>query len=104
MSVPSYIARTALAAFLLGQVVVPTVQLFQPRPARFGWQMYTAKTIRLEVEARFADRVEKIEPTAFVGYFRSEIDYGTFLPPLICQKYPSALSVTMNGEVFICAR
>ena|SRR5579859_5441100 len=31
----------ALVAFMTIQVVVPIVGLFGPRPARFGWQMYS---------------------------------------------------------------
>jgi hypothetical protein len=35
------LAAIAVTAFLLGQVAIAAAGLFQPRPARFGWQMYS---------------------------------------------------------------
>jgi hypothetical protein len=104
MSVQSRSVKIACVVFLASQILIPAIQLFKRRPARFGWQMYSSKPSKLRVEARFADRTERVDVGALVVYFRGEIDYASFLPALVCQKEPLAISVRMNDEEFTCVR
>ena len=74
-------------AFLVVQILVPTCQLTQPRPARFGWQMYAAGarasafTLVHENGSTTPVRLEE-----YIVRRRDDLDLIRFLPPAICAR------------------
>jgi hypothetical protein len=72
-------------AFLAVQVVVPALALLGERPARFGWQMYSAVPTDADfVVVDGAGEERPVEPKDYLGKVRGEIDLETVLPPAIC--------------------
>jgi hypothetical protein len=74
-----------LAAYLTIQVIVPVAALFGPRPARFGWQMYSALPDLPQAWTVAADGTE--EEIALASLFaiqRAEIDYTAVLRSGLC--------------------
>jgi hypothetical protein len=88
------------ASFILVQVAVPLFQLTQPRPARFGWQMYS--TIRADALGESyhiedaGGELTPVELSAHVAVARTEIDYRTVLPPYLCEVTPGAVAVVFE--------
>jgi hypothetical protein len=82
--------RTALAAafiaiFLALQVAVPAIALFGPRPARFGWQMYSALPPVPKAWTVAADGSEKpVDLATLFAAQRAEIDYESVLREGLC--------------------
>lgn len=84
-------------AFLAVQISVPTLALFEARPARFGWQMFSGARTRADfviVEVSGAQR--EVELADYLGNPRSEIDLEAVLPPYICAVEPGAGAVRIN--------
>ena len=83
--------RTALVsglvtAFLAIQVVVPTVALLGPRPARFGWQMYSALPDMPRAWVLNRDGSEHpIDLGRLFAVQRAEIDYVAVLRTGLCE-------------------
>ena len=76
--------------FLVVQVVVPSWQLTQPRPARFGWQMYAAGA---GVAFAVVGRDGAVTPVALEDYIvrrRDDLDLRRYLPPVICARTGAA--------------
>jgi hypothetical protein len=74
-------------AFLAVQVVVPSWQLTQPPPARFGWQMYAAGARASEFAV--VGRDGSVTPVALGEYIarqRDDLDLLRFLPPTLCAR------------------
>lgn len=93
----------AFVALLALQLGVPLTRLAAPRPARFGWQMYTGFRPRPRVFAIAHDgRREPVElPPLFVR-LRGEIDVAAVVPPHLCRTRPSLRAVRLehpSGEV-----
>ena len=94
----SPLSRRAAACFfvlyLIVQVSVPIYRLWAPRPARFGWQMFSSSVYPVRVWLLRRDGSEEpIEPTAYVGNPRADLDYERFVPPHICKMRPDVASV-----------
>ena len=90
-------AACFFVAFLVVQVVVPLVQLTQPRPARFGWQMYAGAKAPESVTLIRQDGSEKTYGMSFyLGSYRSDLDITEALPRFICQKQPHLKGVRLN--------
>jgi hypothetical protein len=94
---PATIARAALClGFLTLQVVVPTVLLFGPRPARFGWQMFAAHTTAPAFATAHADgRRTLVDVDDYFAFRRGDLDPAVFdrLPAHICRLDPSVVTV-----------
>jgi hypothetical protein len=74
-----------VATFLVAQVMVPVVALFGPRPARFGWQMYSALPDVPHAWTVAADGSEEpIDLAALFAVQRAEIDYAAVLRAGLC--------------------
>lgn len=106
-------ARSAAAAaffvlFLLLQIGVPLVRLAKPRPARFGWQMYSAKLQRPRFSLVMRDgttRPADLHP--YVPQSRGEVDLERALPQHLCRAMPDVASVQIlkadeKPRVFAC--
>jgi hypothetical protein len=83
--------------FLLMQVAVPLFQLTQPRPARFGWQMFStlradALGVSYHIEAAGGELIP-VQLSAHFARVRLEIDHRTVLPPYLCEVTPGAAAV-----------
>jgi hypothetical protein len=91
------LAATFFVAFLLVQVAVPLFQLTQPRPARFGWHMYS--TIRADALGESfhiqhaGGELSPVRRSAHVARARSEIDYRAVLPSYLCEVTTGAVAI-----------
>ncbi|HET6379431.1 MAG TPA: hypothetical protein VFH63_00135 [candidate division Zixibacteria bacterium] len=75
-----------VGAFLIVQVGVPVVALFGPRPARFGWHMYSALPPLPEVSIVHADGTEEpVDLGTFFAVQRAEIDYADAVRRRLCE-------------------
>jgi len=75
------------SAFLAIQIAVPAWQLTQPRPARFGWQMYAAGAPASGFSAVGRDgSVTAVVLESYVVRRRDDLDLLRYLPPAICAR------------------
>jgi hypothetical protein len=92
------IAMGLALLFLTVQVGVATVLLSQPRPARFGWQMYSGIREALAYGVVRSDgSVEWVQRADYFGNFR--IDLDDIVEPaaaMICARRPDATAVRAN--------
>jgi hypothetical protein len=84
------------AAFLAVQVVTPLAQLaWAPRPARFGWQMYSVISAAPRFELIMRDGASRpIDITPYVTSMRADVPLARFLPPHLCDLFPDAAAVS----------
>jgi hypothetical protein len=79
---------------LVIQVGIPLIQLWAPRPARFGWQMFTARPAPTRYTLVFHDGTRKpVDLEPYVAKSRGEMDVETALPPHLCRVVPDLASV-----------
>ncbi|HEX3220062.1 MAG TPA: hypothetical protein VHU77_08585 [Candidatus Limnocylindria bacterium] len=80
-----WLVPALIAAFLVVQLLVPTIALFGPRPARFGWQMYSALPDVPRAFVVEADGSEhEIDLQHLFAVQRAEIDYVAVLRTGVC--------------------
>ena len=86
------------AFFMAAQIGVATYQLSKPRPARFGWQMYSGIREALAYGVVSGDgSVEWVQRADYFGNFR--IDLDDIVEPaaeLMCSRRPDATAVRAN--------
>jgi hypothetical protein len=84
------------AAFLAIQIAVPLVQLvWSPRPARFGWQMYSVVSAAPRFELIMRDGATRpLDITPYVTSLRADVPIARFLPPHLCTLFPDATAVS----------
>ena len=74
-----------VAVILAWQLIVPAAALFSPRPARFGWQMYSGfpdvPSVSL-IDA--AGHETPVDANQFFGQLRAEIDFAAALRAGVC--------------------
>ena len=92
-----------VAAFALvfvgAQLLVATIALGAPRPAPFGWQMYSAVPAAHRFVVVEASGVERtVDPTAVLGKVRGEIDLVARLPEVLCASPPPPRRVVVLDE------
>lgn len=87
-------------AFVIVQLAVPILQLAQPRPARFGWQMYSALTSLPVVNVETANgTVTPLDLTRVVVRERAEVDFSAALVQYVCDT-TDAVAVRIGlGEI-----
>lgn len=97
------------SAVILFQLGVPLAQLWAPRPARWGWQMYATLPAPLTFSVVLHNgTVQPIDPAAYITLQRTEIDFATVLPPHLCHVTPGAVAVqiqqsqTPQLEEYVC--
>lgn len=89
--------RLALALLLLTQFALPAALLWAPRPARWGWQMYSTVAPPLELSLVAADgNTTLLDSGDYLGWNRGEIDTSSVLPPFVCQQHPEARAVLVR--------
>lgn len=80
-------------AYLAIQIAVPVYGLFQRTPTRFGWQMFSAASVPARVWIVSADGEREISPAAYIGNFRSDLNYERYAPPHLCRVRPEAKAI-----------
>ena len=85
------------AIFVLVQTVVPLVKLASPRPARFGWQMFSGRQpgARFSLVLRDGTR-QPVNLARYVALSRGEVNLETALPPHLCRVVPGLASVQIT--------
>ena len=81
--------------FLTVQVAVPIGQmLWAPRPARFGWQMYSVVSAAPQFDLMLRDgSTQPVAIEAYVTSLRSDVPLARYLPPHLCRLFPQAAAV-----------
>jgi hypothetical protein len=89
-----------MAAFLAVQIAVPLVRLWAPRPARFGWHMYSS----VRSQPRFATvsvdgSVTAVRSADFLGNPRGDLDLaGDRVPAHLCAITPDIRAVRVEAK------
>jgi hypothetical protein len=82
------------ALFLAVQLGVPLAQLWAPRPARFGWQMYSVLSVRPRFTLLLADGSrQEVDITAYTANMRGDMAFEQFMPPHLCRQFPRATAI-----------
>jgi hypothetical protein len=88
------------AAFLTVQTVVPLLRLARPRPARFGWQMWTVRPTFPTFRMVMADGTKRApDLSVYVAVNRGEVDLRDALPPHLCRAVPGVTAVEITEPV-----
>jgi hypothetical protein len=89
------IAACFFVVFLAAQILIPLAQLaWSPRPARFGWQMYSVVSAAPRFELILRDgAVKPLDITPYVTSLRGDVPLAHFLPPHLCMLFPDAAAV-----------
>jgi hypothetical protein len=93
----SVAAATFFLLFLLIQTAVPLARLWAPRPARFGWQMFSA----IQPHSRFAlvmrdGTIRPVDLTRYVALSRGEVELDKALPRHLCRVVPALAAVQLS--------
>jgi hypothetical protein len=93
------VAATAFfVLFLVVQTAVPLVQLWSPRPARFGWQMFSASQPRPRFSLVMRDGTSQpANLRLFVAHSRGEVDLEKALPRHLCRVVPDVAAVQITA-------
>jgi hypothetical protein len=84
--------------FILIQTGVPLVRLWAPRPARFGWQMFTARRQSTRFTLVMRDGTRRPANLAlYVVRSRGEMDLEEALPRHLCRVVPDVASVQISA-------
>ena len=94
------IAACFFIVFLAMQIVIPLFQLaWSPRPARFGWQMYSVVSAAPHFELIMRDQATKpLDITPYVTSLRGDVPLVRFLPPHLCTLFPEAVAVRYQTD------
>jgi hypothetical protein len=82
-------------AFLAFQLTAPLVQLVAaPRPARFGWQMYSVVSEPPRFSLLMRDGAAKpLDIRPYVTSMRADVPLARLLPAHLCTIFPDAVAV-----------
>ena len=84
--------------FLLIQTGVPLVRLWAPRPARFGWQMFSARHQPPRFSLAMRDGTSRpADLRLYVAQSRGEVDLQQALPRHLCRVVPGVASVQITA-------
>lgn len=76
-----------IAAFVVLAVLVPALALGQPRPARFGWQMYSVAQAAPQAWLQSADgSVREYDLAAGLAVLRADIADPQVMGKRLCQE------------------
>ncbi|MEO5986536.1 MAG: hypothetical protein ABIW50_04035 [Candidatus Limnocylindria bacterium] len=88
------LVAVAMIAFLLVQLAMPALALSEPRPARFGWQMYTAVPTLPTVRIEAADgSLGPVDLGGLVARGRADADFSSALAAHLCATTNAAAVV-----------
>lgn len=84
--------------FGLVQIVLPAFMLSEPRPARFGWHMFTQGRTRGDFAVVHADGTRtKVRIADYAVSDRPEVDFHAVLPAHLCRVIPEAQAIAVKG-------
>lgn len=86
-----------MLTILAAQILIPARQLTMSRPARWGWQMYSA--VRPSGEYRIVTRDgsgREVKVADYVANWRGELDLPAVLPEHLCRTIPDAIAVEVS--------
>ncbi len=83
---------------MLAQIVVPTIALLSPPPAKFGFQMYSGIGGVSAQVVHDDGRTEHLDPRPFVAKYRPDIDWLPALPEAMCSGIPTAVEVLVEQD------
>lgn len=85
MTARGRVAMAALILIAIVQVTIPTLALFEQRPVRFGWQMYSTLSAPPQAEVEHPDgRLTAVDLQPLVADFRAEIHWSQPLVEHLC--------------------
>jgi len=93
---PTPISKTArwpalvFFLYLAVQLAVPVYGLFKKAPVRFGWQMFSSSSVPDRIWVVSAERTREISDSAYIGNYRSDLDWERYAPPQLCRVVPDA--------------
>lgn len=91
------LTRVVFSAIVAFQLGMPLVQLWAPRPARWGWQMYATLPIPPTFSVVLHNgTVQPVDSAAYVTLMRTEVDLAIVLPPHICRVTLEAVAVQIQ--------
>ena len=94
------VALAFVVLFLSIQIIVPVVKLMSPRPARFGWHMWTVKPPRRQVVLLMRDGTSRpADLRPYLAQGRGELDLDHVLPPHLCRMIPDVAAVRYNSRI-----
>ncbi len=94
----SVVAAAFFTLFLSIQIGVPLIRLWAPRPARFGWQMFSARQQRPRFSLVLRDGTSRpVNLGPYVAQSRGEVDLENALPPHLCRTVPDVASVQITA-------
>jgi hypothetical protein len=106
------VATAFFIGFLIIQVIAPIVQLvWAPRPARFGWQMFSVNAPPPSFAVTLDDGTTRpIAIESFVTSLRGDVPLSQFLPPHLCRVVPHVVAVhwqfseSPQSETYLCSK
>ncbi len=91
------VAAVFFVLFLAIQIIVPLYKLTEPRPARFGWQMYAGAKAPISATLTRLDGSNiTVGLAPYFGQYRGDLDLIEALPPYFCRRYPGVKTVRLN--------
>jgi hypothetical protein len=88
-----------VAIFLAWQIIVPAAALFGPRPARGGWQMYSAFP---DVPSVFlidaGGHESQVDASQFFAQVRAEVDFAAALRGGVCAASGAAAVKLVDSD------
>ena len=75
--------------YLAVQILAPVYGLFRP-PFQFGWQMFSSSSVPDRVWVVTSQDQGEISIAAYIGNFRSDLEYERYAPPQLCRAIPDA--------------
>ena len=96
-STRNILAIAFFVTFLAIQIVVPVVKLTAPRPARFGWHMWSARKRNPQFVLIMKDGgASPVILSTYLGLSRGELDIREAMPPHLCRVVPDVASVQIK--------
>jgi hypothetical protein len=91
------LALVCCLSYLGIQLAVPALMLASPRPARFGWQMFSARVSFPRFLLLMSDG-SRVAPdlNTYVARTRGDMDLGRTLPPYLCRVVPGVRAVEVT--------
>jgi hypothetical protein len=92
-------AALFLVAFLTWQIAAPAARLAAPRPAQFGWQMFSGLYRPAQVSVLLPDgEARAVQPSWYVETSRSDLRFERALARHLCRTDPRIAAVRLEPE------
>lgn len=96
-------SRRALAGVLISvialQIAVPAIAMTQPKPARFGFQMYSGYGVgSITVLDVSGDEVTVDAAALLPRALRPELDWRLHVPAHFCEEIPTAATIVIEQD------